>query len=94
MQADSPTPPQRGPKKLCFLERGQTAEFGKDIRLSDKSDTHITVTAYVNERGMEQFAKVYTPYIEVIKPVALRKRMIYNLNKGLEKIRKRRTYDQ
>ena len=34
---------------------------------------------------MEQFAKAFTPLIEVIKPVAFRERMIKNLNKGLEK---------
>ena len=62
--------------------------FGKDVRFSDESDTHITVTADVNELAMEQFAKAYTPYIEIIKPVALREKMIYNLSAGLEKYKK------
>ena len=59
--------------------------FGKDVKFSEETDTHITVTADVNELAMEQFAKAYTPYIEIIKPVALRERMIYNLSTGLEK---------
>ena len=59
--------------------------FGKEVRFSEESDTQITVTAVVNEISMEQFAKAYTPWIEIIKPVDLRDRMIENLDKGLEK---------
>ena len=61
--------------------------FGKDVRFSDESDTQITVTADVNEPAMEQFAKTYTPFIEIIKPLALRERMIENLGAGMEKYR-------
>lgn len=63
--------------------------FGKDVRFSEETNTHITVTADVNEMAMEQFAKAYTPYIEIIKPVALRDRMIYNLTKGIQKYQER-----
>ena len=59
--------------------------FGKEVRFSEESDAQITVTAVVNEISMEQFAKAYTPWIEIIKPVDLRDRMIENLDKGLEK---------
>ena len=59
--------------------------FGKEVRFSEESDDAITVTVNVNELAMEQFAKAFTPWVEVIKPVALRERMIKNLNKGLEK---------
>ena len=58
--------------------------FGKDVRFSEETNTHITVTADVNEMAMEQFAKAYTPYIEIIKPVALRDRMISNLTEGIK----------
>ena len=58
--------------------------FGKDVKFSDESEKQITVTADVNELAMEQFAKAYTPYIEIIKPVALRERMMYNMSAGLE----------
>lgn len=59
--------------------------FGKDVRFSEETDTHITVTAVVNELAMEQCAKSYTPWVEVIKPVELREKMIANLSAGLEK---------
>lgn len=58
--------------------------FGKDVKFSDESEKQITVTADVNELAMEQFAKAYTPYIEIIKPIALREKMIYNLNAGIK----------
>ena len=57
--------------------------FGKDVRFSEETDTHITVTVDVNEMAMEQFAKAYTPYIEIIRPLALRDKMIYNLKEGI-----------
>ena len=53
--------------------------FGKDVKFSDESDTQITVTTEVNELSMEHFAEAYFPYIEIIKPLALREKMIYNL---------------
>lgn len=59
--------------------------FGKEVRFSEETDDEITVTVNVNELAMEQFAKAFTPWIEVIKPVALRERMIKNLNKSLGK---------
>lgn len=59
--------------------------FGKDVRFSGETDTQITVTAYINKMAMEQFAKAYTPWVEVIKPVELRQKMIENLSAGLEK---------
>ena len=59
--------------------------FGKDVRFSEETDDEITVTVNVNELAMEQFAKAFTPWIEVIKPDALRERMIKNLNKSLGK---------
>ena len=62
--------------------------FGKDIRFSGETDTQIIVTANVNEQAMEHFALSFAPWIEVIKPLALREKMIYNLNTGIEKYRK------
>lgn len=59
--------------------------FGKDVRFSEETDDEITVTVNVNKLAMEQFAKAFTPWIEVIKPVALRERMIKKLNKSLGK---------
>ena len=59
--------------------------FGKELRFSDESDSQITVTADVNVPAMEQFAKTYTPFIEIIKPDHLRERMVANLSAGIEK---------
>lgn len=59
--------------------------FGKDVRFSEETDTHITVTAYVNDLAMMQFAKSYTPWVEIIKPDELREDMIELLSAGLEK---------
>ena len=59
--------------------------FGKEVRFSEETNDEITVTVNVNELAMEQFAKAFTPWVEVIKPVALRERMIKNLNKSLGK---------
>ncbi len=68
--------------------------FGKDVKFSDESDKEITVTADVNELAMEQFAKAYTPYVEIIKPVSLRERMIHNLSAGLEKYQKGKQHER
>ena len=59
--------------------------FGKDVRFSEETNDEITVTVNVNDLAMEQFAKAYTPWIEIIKPVNLRERMIEVLNNSLEK---------
>ena len=58
--------------------------FGKDVRFSEETDTHITVTADVNDLAMTRFAKAYTPCIEIIKPAELREDMIDILSAGLE----------
>ena len=59
--------------------------FGRDVKFSEETDTHITVTATVNDLAMEQFAKAYTPWVEIIKPAKLREDMIEILRAGLEK---------
>ena len=59
--------------------------FGKEVRFSEETNDEITVTVNVNELAMEQFAKAFTPWVEVIKPVTLREKMIENLSEGLEK---------
>ena len=59
--------------------------FGKDVRFSDESENEITVTAEVDDQAMEQFARAFMPWIEVIKPIALRERMRNDLNAGIQK---------
>ena len=45
--------------------------FGSDVVFSDESDTHVTVTAKVNKKSMEQFAKNYAPDVIVLEPKAM-----------------------
>ena len=59
--------------------------FGKNIRLTDETDEQITVSVKVNEMAVEQFAKAFTPFVEIIAPKRLREQMIDNMRIGLEK---------
>lgn len=45
--------------------------FGKDVRFSDETETHVIVSANVNEMAMEQFAKSYAPDVVVLEPKSL-----------------------
>ena len=42
--------------------------FGREVTFSDETDTHVTVTARVNELAMLQFAKSYAPDVIVLEP--------------------------
>ena len=46
--------------------------FGMDVRFSDETEDHVTVTAHVNEMAMKQFAKSYAPDVMVLEPKRLR----------------------
>ena len=58
--------------------------FGGEIRFTDETETHVTVTAKVNLRAMFQFAKNYAPDVEVLKPESLRNEVKEELKKALE----------
>lgn len=58
--------------------------FGKDVRFSDETETHVTVTANVNEMAMEQFAKSYAPDVVVLEPKSMADKMKTELEKALE----------
>ena len=58
--------------------------LGKDIRFSDETDTHITITANVNEMSMYQFAKSFAPDVVVLEPQGLAKKIKDDLKKSLE----------
>lgn len=64
--------------------------FGKDAKFSEETDTHITVTADVNDLAMKHFAKAYTPWTEIIKPAKLREEMIEILSAGLKTYQERK----
>ena len=42
--------------------------FGQDVSFSDETQTHVTVTARVNELAMTQFAKSFAPDVIVLEP--------------------------
>ncbi len=58
--------------------------FGKDIRFSDKDETHVTVAVKANETSILQFAKNYAPDVVILEPKELRDKAISNLKKGLK----------
>ena len=45
--------------------------FGTDVTFSQETDTHVTVTARVNELAMRQFAKSYAPNVLILEPQRL-----------------------
>lgn len=57
--------------------------FGKDVKISNETDTEVTVTATVNEIAMEQFARTYLPYLVIKKPLSLKDRLIEDIEKTL-----------
>ena len=58
--------------------------FGKDIRFSNKDDTHVTVAVKANETSVLQFAKNYAPDVVILEPKELRDRAIEDLRRGLK----------
>lgn len=45
--------------------------FGPDVSFSDEEESYVTVTAWVTERAMEQFAKNFGPDVLVLEPKTL-----------------------
>lgn len=45
--------------------------FGPDVSFSDEEESYVTVTAWVTERAMEQFAKNFGPDVLVLEPKSL-----------------------
>ena len=58
--------------------------LGKDVRFSDETETHVTVTANVNEMAMEQFAKSFAPDVVVLEPKSMADKMKTELEKALK----------
>lgn len=58
--------------------------FGKDVRFSDETDTHVTVSVNVNEMAMHQFAKTYAPDVVVLEPQSLADEVKESLEKSLQ----------
>ncbi len=45
--------------------------FGHDVTFGDETETHVTVSARVNERAMWQFAKNFAPDVLILEPKRL-----------------------
>ena len=58
--------------------------FGKDVKFSEETDTHVSVSVHVNERAAEQFAKNYAPDVVILQPKRLRDKLRDNLKKSWE----------
>lgn len=58
--------------------------LGKDVRFSDETETHVIVSANVNEMAMEQFAKSFAPDVVVLEPTELADKMKKWLEKALK----------
>lgn len=61
--------------------------FGKNIRITDNENDKdlVIINANINEMAMEQFAKTYIPFVEIISPKHLRDKMTDNLQFALKK---------
>lgn len=57
--------------------------FGKDVKFSDETDTHVTVTATVDRMAMEHFARNFVPHVVVKKPQSLVNQVKADLEKVL-----------
>ena len=58
--------------------------FGKDVKFSEETDTHVSVSVHVNERAAEQFAKNYAPDVVILQPKRLRDKIRDDLKKSWE----------
>lgn len=59
--------------------------FGNDVSFREKTDTHVTVSAKVNERAMRDFAKRLAPDVTVLSPPGLANAIKEDLQKALSK---------
>ena len=58
--------------------------FGKGVKFSEETDTHVSVSVHVNERAAEQFAKNYAPDVMILQPKKLRDKLRDDLKKSWE----------
>ena len=58
--------------------------FGMNIRFSDETEDHVTVTAQVNEMAMKQFAKSFAPDVMVLEPKYLADEVASDAEKTLK----------
>ena len=57
--------------------------FGAQVRFLDEDERGVTVSAYTNERALEQFAKNFAPDVVILSPESLRNRVKEDLRQAL-----------
>lgn len=57
--------------------------FGSQVRFLDEDESGVTVSAYTNERALEQFAKNFAPDVVILSPESLRNRVKEDLRQAL-----------
>ena len=58
--------------------------FGKDVRFEEEDEKYVTVSAYVTEQAMIQFAKSYSPDVVILEP----QRMVDEMKTWARKVKK------
>lgn len=58
--------------------------FGNDVRFFDEDENRVVVSTVTNEMAMEQFAKNYSPDVEILEPKSLREKIRDNLKRSLK----------
>ena len=64
------------------------ADWFSEADYSDITDDALTVSVKVNEKAMFYWAMQYSPYIEILEPLDLRKRVGTALREAAEKYEK------
>ena len=59
--------------------------FGSDFRILEEKDDEITVRVTCNENAMRFWALQYGPYVEVLEPATLRRRLTEDINGMMDK---------
>lgn len=58
--------------------------FGSDVQFSDEDENGVTVSTVTNEMAIEQFAKNYSPDVEILEPVSLREKLRDSFERSLK----------
>ncbi len=62
--------------------------FTDDVKFSQETDAHVTVSVYANEMSVEQFAKTFSPYVTVLSPRNLVEKIKNDIRLSLENYEK------
>ncbi len=62
--------------------------FGSEVQFSEESEDSVAVTTVTNAMSAMQFAKSYSPAVEILEPLTLRDRVRADLEETLQAYRK------